>query len=165
MKPISQLLAVFAFVLFLSPTALAQEPLESLLEVFLVEQVQTEDGVEESLIPASEAAPGSVLEYVLTYTNTGDQLLNGFVIKNPVPANTSYIGGSATVPDSAEFTVSIDHGATFETEPVVRVVTDENGNDREIVISPDQYNALQWVVQQPLSAEQAMSMRYRVTID
>tara|TARA_R110002073_G_scaffold98339_4_gene225261 strand:- start:114 stop:611 length:498 start_codon:yes stop_codon:yes gene_type:complete len=165
MKSILNLLAVLVFAFSLPSIASAQEPLESLMEVFLVEQVQTDDGIEESLVQVDEAAPESILEYVLTYTNTSDQSLNGFIIKNPVPANTSYMADTASSPEGARFLVSIDHGATFESEPVVRIVEDENGNEREVTISPDQYNALEWIVEQPLEAGQQMSMRYRVIID
>lgn len=158
--------AVF-FALFTSfmASAQAQGPLESLLEVFLVEQVATSDGIEETRVPVDEAEPDAILEYVLTYTNTSDQGLKGFVIKNPIPANTSYLADSASSPEGSDFKVSIDHGATFESEPVVRIVVDENGDDKEILIPADQYNALKWVVQSSLDAGTQMSMKYRVTID
>lgn len=165
MKLISQIIAIVATLNLFTSTALAQGPLESLLQVYLVEQVATEDGVQETLVEVDEAEPGSILEYVLTYTNTSEEGLKGFVIKNPIPANTSYLADSATLPPGGNFQVSIDHGSSFESEPVVRIVKDENGEDKEIVISPDQYNALQWVIEQPLEAGTEMSMSYRVTID
>jgi len=157
--------AVIALFTFPSSAAYAQGPLESLLEVYLVKQVATDEGVQETLTEADEAEPGSTLEYVLTYTNTGDQGLSGFVVKNPVPANTSYLADSASSSVGSNFTVSIDFGATYESEPVTRTVKDENGNEKEIVIPADQYNSVRWVVEESLEAGSEMTMKYRVSID
>lgn len=162
---IARYIVLCVAVLSFSFSAQAQGPLESVLEVFLVEQVSTGNGVEEKLVPVDQAEPGSTLEYVLTYKNISDQNLKGFVIKNPIPANTSYIGSSALSPKGAVFNVSIDYGSTYETAPVIRIVKDENGKDKEIVIPPDQYNSLRWVMQDSLGEGDVMSMRYRVIID
>jgi len=139
--------AVIALFTFPSSAAYAQGPLESLLEVYLVKQVATDEGVQETLTEADEAEPGSTLD---TYTNTGEQGLSGFVVKNPIPANTSYLADSASSSAGSDFTVSIDFGATYEPEPVTRVVKDENGSEKEIVIPADQYNSVRWVVEESL---------------
>lgn len=152
-------------VLSLSFSVQAQGPLESVLEVFLVEKVSTSGGVEERLVPVGQAEPGSTLEYVLTYKNTGERSLKDFVIKNPIPANTSYIGRSELSPSGAQFNVSIDFGGSYEAVPVTRIVKDQNGEDKEIVISPDQYNSLRWVMTESLGEGDEMTMRYRVLID
>lgn len=165
LKNVINTLAIFAVLATLSSHALAQGPLESLLEVYLVEKISTEEGIEETLRETDQAEPGSTLEYVLTYTNTGDQSLSGFVIKNPIPANTSYLADSASSSAGSAFTVSIDFGATYESEPVTRVVTDADGNDKEIIIPVDQYNSVRWVVEDSLEAGATMTMKYRVTID
>lgn len=165
LKNTLQPLAIFVVLTCLPAMAQAQGPLESLLEVFHVNQVATDEGIQETLVNADQAEPGSVLEYVLTYTNTGDGALSGFLVKNPIPANTRYLADSANASVSSEFMVSLDHGATFESEPVTRIVKDENGDDKEIVIPADQYNAIRWKVDESLEAASTMTMRYRVVID
>jgi hypothetical protein len=45
------------------------------------------------------------------------------------------------------------------------VVKDKDGNDKTIVIPPEQYTTLQWRVNAELDAGEEMSMRYRVLID
>lgn len=164
-KKVIRFAMLFAMLTSFTTLAQAQGPLESLLKVFEVRQVSTADGIEEALVEVDQAEPGSILEYVLTYTNTGDQALSGFVVKNPVPANTSYLTGSDTSSAGSSFTVSIDFGATYESEPVTRIVKDANGDDKEIVIPPNQYNSIRWVVDESLEAGSAMTMKYRVSID
>jgi len=164
MLSLSRFFVSFAFLFFVSWSVQAQGPLESTLEVFLVEQVATEQGVEERLVPTDQAEPGSTLEYVATYKNTGSQSLTDFVLKNPISINTHYIGGSELSPSGAEFNVSIDHGASYESVPVVRIVKDENGDEKELVVSPDQYTSLRWVVGERLPAGDMMTIRYRVVI-
>jgi len=53
------------------------------------------------------AVPGDVLEYVLTYTNYTGTALSNLAIKDTVPANNTYVAGSAacvTVPTGATCT-------------------------------------------------------------
>ena len=166
MKHFARLLSV-TLLLVAAAGVLAQQegPLESLLQVFLVERVATEEGVQETLSPTDEAEPGALLEYILTYSNVSEGALRGFVIKNQVPVNTSYVADSSSATVGSSFLVSIDHGATYESEPVTRVVTDADGNEKEIIIPPEQYTAIQWRVEDSLDAGEQMIMKYRVTIN
>lgn len=152
--------------LFLSLAAVAQDgPLHSLLDVYRVETQEAENGsTEEILVAAEEAAPGETLEYVLTYRNNGDQVLRGFVIKNRVPENTTYIGETDIANIGADFLVSIDYGVTWESVPVTRVVTDSSGAERTITIPPEQYTNISWIVTEDLPPEEEFELRYRVVI-
>jgi uncharacterized repeat protein (TIGR01451 family) len=152
--------------LIFASLAFAQDgPLESLLDVYRVDFQELADGTTvEVLIEAEEAAPGEMLEYVLTYRNTGEQVLRGFVIKNRVPENTSYLAESDSADIGAEFLVSIDYGITWEDVPVTRTVTDSSGNERTITIPAEQYTNISWVVNEDLEPENQFELRYRVTI-
>lgn len=152
--------------LIFAATALAQDgPLESLLDVYRVDFQELADGTTvEVLVAAEQAIPGEMLEYVLTYRNTGEQVLRGFVIKNAVPQNTTYVGESNSANIGSEFLVSIDYGVTWEDVPVTRVVTNSEGEEQTIEIPPTQYTNISWAVNEDLSPENAFELRYRVTI-
>ncbi len=157
-----RLTILFAAVI-LSPIA-ASEPLKSVLEAFLV-VTEMKDGKEvEKLVAVEEAQPEATIEYVLTYTNVSTEALNGFAIKTPVPKNTRYQAGSASASVRSTFNVSVDEGASFEKEPVTRMII-ENGKSKEIVIPPTEYDALAWDVSKKLKPKKSMVMRYRVTIN
>jgi len=47
-------------------------------------------------VDKAEACPGDILTYTLTYENTGDGDAESVAITNPVPANTTYVSGSAS---------------------------------------------------------------------
>lgn len=148
----------------LATSFVAADPLKSVLDVFVV-LTETKDGeTVETLIPSEEAEPGSVLEYVLTYTNESEGGLTGFNIKSPVPGNTEYIGESAVASIDAKFTVSIDGGETFETVPVMREVM-KDGKKEKVVIPPSEYDMLAWKVADVLAPTKEMKMRYRVIIE
>lgn len=152
--------------LFVSAFAVAQEgPLESLLSVYRVVSESVEGGqIEESLVETEEALPGETLEYVLTYSNNGDQSLQGFVIKNRIPENTMYLGESDSSDIGSDFLVSIDFGVTWEDVPVTRVVTDSTGVERTIVIPPEQYTNISWQINEDLAPQEGFELRYRVEI-
>ena len=152
--------------LFVSAFAVAQEgPLESLLSVYrVVSEVGADGQAEETLVETEEALPGETLEYVLTYSNNGDQALQGFVIKNRIPENTIYLGESNSSDIASDFLVSIDYGITWEDVPVTRVVTDSTGAERTVVIPPEQYTNVSWQVNGDLAPQEDFELRYRVEI-
>lgn len=152
--------------LIFAASALAQDgPLESLLDVYRVDFQEIADGTTvEVLVEAEQAAPGEVLEYVLTYRNTGEQALRGFVIKNAVPQNTDYLGDSDSSDIGSDFLVSIDYGVTWESVPVIRVVTNSDGEEQTITIPPEQYTNISWKINEDLSPDNEFELRYRVVI-
>ena len=138
----------------------AEGPLSSHMETFLV----TENEGKETVAATEQASPGDVVEYRLTYRNTGDQPLSGLVITGPVPANTAYVGGSANTEVDASFTVSIDNGDSFQAEPVTKTVTGENGQSRNVEVSPSDYTQVRWQPKGSLQPDQVQQYRYRVTV-
>lgn len=139
------------------------DSLKSVLDVYLVVTEEKDGKKVETLVPSDEAEPGALLEYVLTYTNEGEDALTGFKIKSPIPSNTIFVGSTQKSSVKSDFTVSIDGGETFEQEPVKRTVV-KDGKPEEIVIPPSEYNTLAWGVSEALEPQSAMTMRYRVII-
>lgn len=118
----------------------------------------------EILQPANEVVPGQLVEYAMTYSNTGDSALKDIVVTGPIPAATAYIGQSAFTQARAALQVSIDGGNTFESEPVKRIVTDASGRKFEKTIPPSEYTHVRWNMQQPLNAGETQQFAYRSVV-
>lgn len=136
-------------------------PLTNTMEAFLVQQNQQG---KEVLVRTNTAAPGDMLEYHLTYSNVSQQDLSGLVVTGPVPANTQYVGKSASRGQGANFVVSIDGGQTFEGEPVKRVVTDAQGRKKTVVIGPEKYTHVRWNLASALKSGMQNTYFYRVAV-
>ncbi|MEZ5449429.1 MAG: hypothetical protein R3E89_10745 [Thiolinea sp.] len=119
----------------------------------------------ELLQAATEVEPGQVVEYELTYQNTGDTALKDLVITGPVPSATGYLANSNLAQTAAQFLVSIDGGSKFESEPVKRIVTDASGRKIEKIIPPSEYTHVRWIMQQPLAAGETQKFAYRSVVE
>jgi uncharacterized repeat protein (TIGR01451 family) len=155
--PVLVAIAIFA----LQPAARAEGPLES--EMTGLRVVVDEKG-QEQLVVADTAEPGDLVEYQLSYHNSGDQALSGLAITGPVPANTEYVAASAGSATPHEQLVSIDAGESFETEPVKRVERQRDGTSREVVVPPGAYTHLRWLPRSPIAPGETQVFRYRVRI-
>ncbi len=105
-----------------------------------------------------------IVEYRLTYTNNGDQPLSGLIITGPIPANTVYLENSAATQVNADFTVSIDNGDSFQAEPITKTITGENGQSKNVEVSPSDYTQVRWQPKGSLQPDQVQEYRYRVTV-
>lgn len=52
--------------------------------------------IEKSVSPSGVVAPGGILTYTLLVSNTGSGSANDVLVRDPIPANTSFIAGSTT---------------------------------------------------------------------
>lgn len=115
------------------------------------------------LVPVKEATPGDVLEYTLTFTNSGDEPAKDAVIDDPVPKGASYLPGSATG-EGAEVLFSADGGKTFASTTKVTYETRlATGQTDKRVASPGDYTHIRWVVKTiPPGATGKVAFRVRV---
>ncbi len=141
------------------------EPVAVTLESYLVTTVTLDDGTtEERFSSAETATPGEVLEYRLAVQNqSGETLPEGLALTGPVPSEVQYFP-SATPAEAARLEFSADGGETFAEPPVMIMVTNEEGEEEEVVADPSQYNAVRWLLLTPLAPEASMNFRYRVTV-
>ena len=65
---------------------------------------------------------------------------------------------------SADFTVSIDNGDSFQAEPVTKTVTGENGQSKNVEVSPSDYTQVRWQPKGSLQPDQVQEYRYRVRV-
>lgn len=137
-------------------------PLQSTMQAYVISKGG--DGKEVAQI-AKEVEPGQVVEYRLDYKNVGKTALKGIAVTGPVPDATHYMGDTAATKAAADFKVSIDGGKTFESEPVKRMVENEQGKKIEKIIPPSEYTHVRWILKQPLNAGETESFSYRSLVD
>jgi uncharacterized repeat protein (TIGR01451 family) len=145
--------------LALAPLAVAQQkaaqPLETRIEQRKV--ARAADGAE-SLVPADAVKPGDVIEYAVTYRNTGKPALTKLEATLPIPAQTEYVPGSVR-PANAK--ASTD-GRTFGDLPLKRAVK-RNGVDVEEIVPLTEYRFLRWYPGE-LAGEKAVTYTARVRV-
>lgn len=146
----------------LGNAAYAEQPLVSRLQALVV--TKADDGTEQ-FKRADLASPGTVIEYRLSYENVGDDTLNGLVVSGPVPKGARYISGSSTTSTVHDFQVSVDGGATWHSEPLLRTIEGDDGRERTDVVPASEYTGVRWVTQQPLLAQSSQEYRYRVRVE
>lgn len=143
--------------------AFAKGPVTGEVQAFIVSQ--DDDGAEKVSV-ANEAAPGEVMEFQITFTNEGDENVTGIQVIDPIPENTRFISDSHSSDVKASFEVSIDGGESYESEPVRRVETQEDGTQVEVVIPTDQYTHIRWLAGEALESDGGQHrFSYRVSIN
>lgn len=131
------------------------------LEAFLV--VLDAEG-DEALIPAESARPRDVIEYRLTYRNTGDDSVCNIFIMDPIPSGTVYVPASASLPTAGQIEFSIDQGKTFHPWPIVVVEINSDGREIRTEATPDMVTHIRWVIAETFSPETAVTVSYRTTV-
>lgn len=106
---------------------------------------------------ADDIAQGEVVYYTLRVRNPGDRAAHDVIVTKPVPANTTYLAGSATGP-GATVTLSIDGGLTFE--PPERLVIDDAEGGRRPA-PPERYTHIRWQLRHPLAPGAVAFVRFR----
>lgn len=142
-----------------------QSPVDAVLEAFLVQVTESADGTRvENLVPADVATPGDVIEYVVTYENVSESDVVGVIFNAPIPANTTYIDGSAAVSAEAAFEVLITD-EDWQSLPAYKTVVDESGNETRVEATASDYIELRWRINTNMAPETSIRTSYRVSID
>lgn len=160
---VTSLTFFLALVLGVAGFAYAKGPVTGEIQAFIV----TKDGDgNEKVLLAEETVPGQVMEFRIVFTNNGDSDVSGIKVVDPIPENTRFIGDSHSADVPALFEVSIDGGKSFEVEPIVRVETQTDGSQKEVVIPPEQYTHVRWVATEELASKGGKhSYSYRVSVE
>jgi uncharacterized repeat protein (TIGR01451 family) len=132
------------------------------IEAFLV----TQSGDGEKLVEATEAAPGEIMEFRIEFTNASEESVSGVQVVDSIPENTRFVGDSHAADVAAVFEVSVDGGESFESEPVIRIETQADGTQTEIVVPPSDYTHLRWIAEEALHADGGtQAFTYRVAVN
>lgn len=162
MKIVRHLMNVLLLAMLALPaTALARDDIKftSMAEV----EVQQVDAKGEKVLvrqPATLLQPGQIAIYTNSFTNVGRQPAEKIVINNPVPANTEYLGGSATE-TGFDVVFSVDRGKSFG-KPKDLAVPDGQGGKRPA--EPKDYTDIRWTMQQPLKPGATGIVEFRVRV-
>lgn len=156
--------ALFVLVLGLSlSTAFAADDakLSGSLEAFRV--VVTDEGVEE-FVPADNARPNDVIEYRLTYANTGGEPVQNIFIMDPIPPGMSFLHPSATQPDIGRVEFSIDGGKVYQAWPILIKQTTKEGVEKVVEATPDMVTHVRWVLTDTFQPQDEVTVSYRTVI-
>lgn len=145
----TSLRAIFAIALLAGvASAAAQQP--GALDIRTVVQkeatVVTDDGREEKrLVSADTVVPGDEVVYTLSFENVGSDVAENVVITNPLPAELTYVAGTAS---GTEATVqfSADGGETYDEADALTV--EDDGNRRPA--APADFTHIRWIVARAL---------------
>jgi len=162
MKYFQIISGIIATILFFFPGIPMAGPLESKMTAYLV---KTDKYGKEHLKQTDSAAPGETIEYLLTYHNTGKTKLSALSVNGPIPPNTNFIQGSNVTQVPHKFKVSIDHGKSWDTEPVRRKRKNKDGKEVWVIIPPSEYTNVQWMAKNPIGPGEIQTYRYRITIE
>lgn len=154
---LKQIIVSAAFMAFGFGAAAANEgPLTNVLTQYVI---TVDESGEETKTQSEDASPGEMVEYVLSYENTGEGELSGLVISAPVPVAMTFVAGSAMTEEDATFEVSVDEGATWSTTPVM-IATDDG--EKEVPVS--EYDFVRWMPKGAIEGGERWDFTYRVTV-
>ncbi len=113
-------------------------------------------------VDATSQAAGEVVIYTIRYSNAGDESASNVQLDNRIPAETSYVGGSAKGMVPAVF--SADGGKTYGApEQLTREAVDANGKKKTVAVEPEKYTDIRWVLPQ-VKAGESGQVSYEVRV-
>lgn len=158
MRPIVQVGILPVLALF-SGMAAAEVRLTTVAETVIT--TTGEDGQEITRrVPATRVVPGSEVIYTITAENGGREPAGNIVVTNPVPAQTTYVDGSAAG-SGTDITFSADGGQTYG-KPGALVVQDAPGESRQA--TAEDYTHVRWRFRFELGPGEKAPVWYRVRV-
>ena len=128
----------------------------------LEQEVKTPDGkVQKKRVPAQKAIPGTEVIYTSTFRNVGKKPAGNIAVVNPVPANTTLVGGSAFGENTA-IAFSADGGKTWAPADKV-TVTGKDGKPRPATLS--ELTHIRWTYRGELAPAKEGAVGFRVVVN
>jgi len=153
------LVLVSVWLTTLATVALASEAVE--LRTQLVAEVRESTGPAARptfrLVPAGRLSQGQVVYYTVRITNPTPVFANKVQVSQLIPANTTYLSGSAAGP-GAEVEFSIDGGQTFGRPESLKQA--DGGR-----AGPGDYTHVRWTLRNPLAPGATALARFRATFN
>ena len=141
--------------------ATANGPLQGTIEA---RKVVRKDSGREVFIPASEASPNDVIEYRLTYANSGEEAIRNLSVTDPIPSGTEYLSHTATRPEEGAVEFSINGGDSYHVWPVRYQVTLEDGSQEWRDATPDMITHIRWTFSGEFEPEMEITLTYRAKV-
>lgn len=128
----------------------------------LVQEVKTPDGkVEKKRVPALKAIPGNEVIYTSSFRNVSKRPAANIAVVNPVPANTTLVGGSA-FGDNTAIEFSADGGKTWAAADKV-TVTGADGKKRPAGLS--EFTHIRWTYRGELAPGKQATVGFHVVVN
>lgn len=105
-------------------------------------------------------APGGVVIFTTTFNNKGSKPAERVAIKNPVPANMTYVDKSAEG-EGTTIEFSTDNGKTYRA-PDALMITDAQGKSRKAL--GQDYTHIRWIVTKPLAPGGKGSVSFKAKV-
>lgn len=144
----------------LATMAWATEAVE--LRTQLLAEVRESAGTQERpsfrMLPATRLAQGQVVYYTLRITNPTPVFANKVQVSQMIPANTTYVAGSASGP-GADVEFSVDGGQTFAPARNLKLA------DGATRATPERYTHIRWRLRNPLAPGATALARFRATFN
>lgn len=154
------LAVVAAWMTTFATVGLATEAVE--LHTQLVAEVRESIGSRERplfrMVPAKRLSQGQEVHYTVRITNPAPVFANAVAVSQRIPANTTYVPGSAAGPGT-DIKFSIDGGVTFATAEDLML---EDGSARA---PPQRYTHIRWRMHNPLAPGAVALARFRATFN
>ncbi len=127
------------------------------LNTELIAEVRETIGAQERqihrMVPATTLAQGQVVYYTLRITNPTPVFANNVVVSQLIPANTTYLPGSAAGP-GADIEFSIDAGLSFARAEGLKLADGSRA-------PPERYTHIRWRLRNPLAPGAMALARFR----
>ncbi|HEY0943101.1 MAG TPA: hypothetical protein VGE08_23655 [Steroidobacter sp.] len=131
------------------------------LRTQLIAEVRETSGTSEHpsfrMVPAKRLAQGQVVYYTLRITNPTPVFANNVQVNQMIPANTTYVAGSASGPGT-EIEFSIDGGQTFAPATDLKLPDGAKA-------PPERYTHIRWRLRNPLAPGATALARFRATFN
>lgn len=120
------------------------------------ETARTPEGEVHRFLPATLLTQGQVVYYTVRIHNPTSVALSGVVVTQRIPANTTYVPGSASGP-AARVSLSSDGGQTFqpEKEPPPQLAAE----------AAEHYTHIRWALRYPLAPDAVALARFRAVFN
>lgn len=112
------------------------------------------------LVDATKVVPGDEVVYTVSFSNVSDEPAENVVITNPLPAELSYVDGSAFGP-GADVQFSVDGGVTFAAPRDLEV--SEDGVAR--AATADDFTHIRWVMGEQIAPGAQGIAQFRARLD
>ena len=145
----------------LSTPVLAQVELKTTVNKVVIETGEDDKPVRR-LVEAVNVLPGDTLQYVISFSNKGTDVVGAgsIVITNPLPPDTVYLEGTAQG-SGTDISFSVDSGTTFGQPGDLKVMKD----DVQTASQAADYTTIRWAFKQALEAGKTGDVTFSVRLN
>lgn len=149
---------IFPSNILAQPNTTEQSPLQGTMKIYKIVKI----GEKYYQYDATNAKPGDILEYTITYKNVSQKTLKDIQITGPIPANTYFLKNRFKLEKSKELLASIDGGEQFAKPPLKKQIK-RDGKLFWVEVSEKEWTHICCLVSQLVPNEIA-TMKYWVMV-